>query len=162
MNASFTPSNPPDSNDNNSEYNNEPTYGQPETNIYNPGVDKNLATYNQFLDEIERVSKITVQQTLNAYAKIEYVNKTNLRLIIQHYKIYESFKNDNWFLENLSNKDLSAFLDTAYEYNFISNDTRIIILEDRNKFFEFISESQLEQLIEIQNELKVIYQIEMI
>ena len=117
---------------------------------------KNLNNYNEFIKEIQNVSLKIVNDEFRKFSKTKILNKTKLREINFFYNKYNSFSYNNWFITSLDkSEDISAILDTAFEYEIIDLNTVDIITKDITKIFNYISEQKLKYIIDKQNNFNV-------
>ena len=117
---------------------------------------KNLNNYNEYIKEIQNVSLKVVNDELRKYARTKILNRTKLRELNFFYTKYNSFSYNNWFLNSMDkSEDISAILDTAFEYEIINLATVDIIKKDFTSIFNYISEVQLKYILDKQNNFNV-------
>lgn len=117
---------------------------------------KNLNNYNEYIKEIQNVSLKVVNDEFKKYARTKILNRTKLREINFFYTKYNSFTYNNWFISSMEkSEDISAILDTAFEYEIINLNTIDIIKKDITSFFSYITEQQLKYIIDKQNNFNV-------
>jgi hypothetical protein len=108
------------------------------------------------IKEIQNVSLKVVSDELKKYARTKILNRTKLRELNFFYTKYNNFSFNNWFINSMDkSEDISAILDTAFEYEIINLNTVDIIKKDITKFFSYITEIQLKLIIDKQNNFNV-------
>jgi len=102
--------------------------------------------YSNFIDKIRSVTSETIAVELDKYSKVKLMNRYNLIQIRRLYQTHNSFITDDWFVNTITDDDLFALLDTAYEYNFLISIELQEILDSETSAQDFIDKFDTEQI----------------
>jgi len=120
-------------------------------------INKDLNTYNQFIDEIQTVSRLVVSDEFQKYSKTSIMNRSVLQSILEQHEIFNNYIEEDWLFNIFKDNqiDLEAFLDTAFEYELI-NITKInIVKNDPITITSMFSASEITYILNKQQNFNV-------